>query len=284
MDYGTWSIGIYSGNAALDLSPDARAENPVLSAADVTDISAQFVADPFMICVDAAWYMFFEVFNRATQKGELGLATSPDGIQWSYRRIVLSEPFHLSYPHLARLGNEIFLVPECYRGGAVRIYRATDFPFSWTFAGCLMDKGCVDPSLFEHENLWWMFWAEPNGRHDTLHLSFAHELFGLWTEHPASPVIARNSGSARPAGKVLSKDDVLIRFAQDCSASYGNSVRAFEITLLTETQYAEREHRRSPVLRGSGTGWNAAQMHHIDAHQLSEGRWIACVDGLAESS
>lgn len=281
MDYDSWSIGIYSGNTALDLSPDPRAENPVLSAAGVTDVPAQFVADPFMIRVGAVWYMFFEVFNHSTRKGEIGVATSHDGIRWTYRCIVLSEPFHLSYPHVLRFRNEIFLVPECYRGGAARIYRATDFPFSWKFAGFLMEKGCVDPSLFEYRNLWWMFWAEPNGRHDTLHLSFARELFGPWMEHPSSPVITQNPGSARPAGKVLANGGhSLIRFAQDCSASYGNSVRAFEITSLTETEYAEREHHRSPVLKGTGSGWNAAQMHHVDAHRLSGGRWIACVDGL----
>ena len=284
MDYDSWSIGIYSGHTALGLAPDARAANPVLSAADVTDVPAQFVADPFMISVDGSWYMFFEVFNRATQRGEIGLATSQDGIRWIYRCIVLSEPFHLSYPHVVRLKNETFFVPECYRGGAVRIYRATNFPFSWKLAGFLMEKACVDPSLFEYQNLWWMFWAEPNGRHDTLHLSFARELSGPWMEHPRSPVIMQNPGSARPAGKVLANEHSLIRFAQDCSTSYGNSVRAFEITFLTETGYAEREYRRSPVLKGSGTGWNAAQMHHIDVHRLSAGRWIACVDGLGETA
>jgi hypothetical protein len=33
------------------------------------------------------------------------------------------------------------------------------------------------------------------------------------------------------------------------------------------------------VLEGSGAGWNGERMHHIDAHRLDDGSWIACVDG-----
>ncbi len=281
MAYDNWSIGIYSGGDPFRLEPDAGARNPVLTAADATDIDAQFVADPFMLCIGGVWYMFFEVFNQAAQKGEIGLAISHDGLKWAYQCIVLAEPFHLSYPCLAHFQNEIFLVPECYRSGAVRIYRATGFPFSWKFCGPLMEPGRADPTLFQHGNLWWMFAAEPNGRHDTLRLYFSRELFGRWTEHPLSPLVSANPGIARPAGKVLLNHGSVIRFAQDCSISYGLNVRAFEITLLTETGYAEGEHLPSPVLAGSGDGWNAAQMHHIDAHRISSRHWIACVDGLA---
>ncbi len=57
-----WSIGIYAGTSPLDLLPHGRS-NPVLTARDVTDVPAAFVADPFMIKNGPRWYMFFEVFN-----------------------------------------------------------------------------------------------------------------------------------------------------------------------------------------------------------------------------
>ena len=282
MAYDNWSIGIYSGDDVFRLAPDTATLNPVLTAADVSDVPAQFVADPFMVCLDAVWYMFFEVFNRRSGKGEIGLAVSHDRIKWTYQCVVLVEPFHLSYPYLTPFQNELLLIPECYRGGGARVYRAIDFPFTWKCAGQFTDERCVDPCVFRHRSMWWMFWGDPNGRHDTLRLGYARELFGGWTEHPLSPVVISNPGIARPAGKVLVNGEAIIRFAQDCSTSYGHCVRAFEITSLTETCYSEREHLRSPVLAGSGSGWNAAQMHHIDAHQVSNTHWIACVDGLDE--
>lgn len=88
-----------------------------------------------------------------------------------------------------------------------------------------------------------------------------------------------SSRRARPGGRVVELDGVLIRFAQNCETQYGMDVRAFAISELTSTTYEEREVAQNPVLRPSGVGWNACGMHHVDPHQLSDGRWLACVDG-----
>ncbi len=48
---------------------------------------------------------------------------------------------------------------------------------------------------------------------------------------------------------------------------------------MTTTEYKEHEIDESPVLIGTGSGWNADGMHHIDPHQKGENKWIACVDG-----
>ena len=60
------------------LPPTIR--NPVISRNDVSDARAQFVADPFMVCQDGRWYLFFEVMNQDSDRGEIGLALSDDGI------------------------------------------------------------------------------------------------------------------------------------------------------------------------------------------------------------
>ena len=46
-----------------------------------------------MVCQDGRWYLFFEVMNQDSDRGEIGLALSDDGIHWEYSRIVLVEPF-----------------------------------------------------------------------------------------------------------------------------------------------------------------------------------------------
>jgi hypothetical protein len=74
-------------------------------------------------------------------------------------------------------------------------------------------------------------------------------------------------------------DGRIIRYSQDDYPIYGNQVRAFEISELTPARYKEKEVTTNPILRGSGKGWNAERMHHIDPHQIDENRWIACVDG-----
>src|SRR5947209_16965634 len=83
-----WSIGIYAGKSPLHLAPAAGAANPVLSAASITDVPARFVADPFMLRMDGLWHLFFEVMNNASDRGEIGLATSADGLTWQYQKII----------------------------------------------------------------------------------------------------------------------------------------------------------------------------------------------------
>ena len=277
-----WSIGMYSGSTPWELEPAQEVSNPVLTHDAVTDVPAAFVADPFMLHVGETWYMFFEVMPRHSERGEIGLATSPDGRQWQYQHIVLREPFHLSYPYVFHWEGAYYMVPESYQAGEVRLYRTAHFPEKWSCVATLL-RGpyFADTSLFHYADRWWCFTeASPDFAHDTLRLFFAPDLRGPWQEHPHSPLFERNPHIARPAGRVVSIDNRLIRFTQNCAPVYGAMVRAFEVTALSATHYAERPLGAAPVLTGSGAGWNAAGMHHLDPHRLPEQRWSACVDGF----
>ncbi len=177
-----WSISIYTGDSPFNLKPVR--EGPVITREHVTDIPASFVADPFMVRRDNTWYMFFEVMNSETRKGEIALATSDDALTWTYQQIVLDEPFHLSYPHVIEWENEYYMFPETLYAGALRLYKADDFPFRWRCVDNLLGGQFADPSLLRFQNLWWMFSCSKPYRHDTLQLHFAHNLTGPWVEHP----------------------------------------------------------------------------------------------------
>jgi hypothetical protein len=280
-----WSIGIYRGATPWDMRPARDVHNPVLTRHAVTDVAAAFVADPFMLRVEHTWYMFFEVMPRHGERGEIGLATSTNGQQWQYQRIVLREPFHLSYPYVFAWQGAYYMVPESYQAGAIRLYRAERFPTLWQ---CIATLQCgpyfADTSIFRYADRWWFFTeASPDFSHDTLRLFSAPELTGPWQEHPASPLHQRNPHTARPAGRVVLPDDRLLRFTQDCAPVYGALVRAFEVTRLSTAHYQEQPLVARPILQGSGAGWNADGMHHLDPHPLPDGSWLACVDGFVWS-
>jgi hypothetical protein len=228
------------------------------------------------------WYMFFEVMNRESHKGEIGLAVSTDGLKWEYQQIVLVEPYHLSYPYVFDWMNEYYMIPESYMAGSVRLYKATAFPTKWSFAGTLLaGPYYADPSILRHRNKWWLFVdASPGMQHNTLRLFWAETLTGLWFEHPLSPIIAGNPHIARPAGRLLALENKLVRYAQDCYPTYGTQIHAFEITELSTTEYQEQEIGKNPVITASHQGWNESGMHQIDPHLTEDGSWIACVDGL----
>jgi hypothetical protein len=83
---------------------------------------------------------------------------------------------------------------------------------------------------------------------------------------------------SRPAGKIISTDTGLLRLTQDCSRRYGKEVNAARIETLTTTAYHEKLVPGTVVAPGP-EDWHRRGMHHVDAHEISPGRWLAAVDG-----
>jgi len=174
------------------------------------------------------------------------------------------------------------MIPESCQAGSIRLYKSTDFPKKWEFVTTLLNGNYVDSSILHYDEKWWIFTeTNPNGN-DTLRLYYSDNLTGPWVEHPKSPVIKENANIARPGGRVLIHDKRIFRYTQDDYPTYGNQVWAYEITELTTTSYKEKEVNKLPVLKATGNGWNGLGMHQIDPYQISEGKWIACVDGFGK--
>lgn len=270
-----WSISIYNGNSPFELG-SGNMNNPVLTAESVTDVPAEFIADPFMINYEEQWHMFFEVFNKNTEKGCIGLASSKDGAQWEYQQIVISEPFHMSYPYVFKWKDDWYMIPETSETNTIRLYKSKQMPTEWEYLGDLMLGYFVDSTIHMYNDKLWMFTR--SFARDTLRLFYSDDLLSEWQEHPQSPIVM-NTHIARPSGKIIFWENRMYRFTQDVDPYYGKQVYAFEITKLTMHEYEER--KTSFLLKGTGQleDWNADGMHHIDAHQLGEDRWIACVDG-----
>ena len=276
--HDNWSLGIYTGDTPFVLSQPADVRNPVLTVLDVTDAPAHFLADPFMVYEAETYYMFFEIYNLDTRQGDLSVATSRNGRNWTYQQIILDEPFHLSYPYVFKWEGEYYLVPESYEANSVRLYRAEEFPFSWNYVATLLEgRDFLDNSLAYYNDYWWLFSSFEGN--DTLRLYYADDLFGPWQEHPQSPIIEGNPHHARPGGRILEHDGRLFRYAQDSVPRYGSRMWAFEITDISPTTYAERLVSDTPVVEASGSGWNQDAMHAVDPIQMRDGRWISPVDG-----
>jgi hypothetical protein len=276
-DHDVWSISVYHGTDPLRLGPHPTYRaRPALEAADIRDVSASFVADPFLVRSAGQWLMFFEVFNASARRGEIAVASSPDGVAWTYDRTVLREPFHLSYPYVFQSDGTYYMIPETGQAGEARLYRCSAFPYEWRFERVILAGKHLDPSVVKFDGRWWLF-SQRNGQDLVLHV--AEHIEGPWIEHRCSPVVRGSISTTRPGGRLLQTGGRLIRFAQDGDVTYGRRLRAFEIEELTMETYRERELPESPILDASGCGWNADGMHHLDALEMTDGAWIAAVDG-----
>jgi len=254
--------------------------NPVLTAADVTDVHADFVADPFLFYENGVWYMFFEVFVTG-EHGKIGLARSPDGLHWTYDQIVLSETYHHSYPFVFKYNGQYYMIPEATDQQSVRIYKALNFPYSWIYMRTLVSGTYyADPVLVRYANTWWLFVGQGGDLY--CHLFYSDSLLGPYIRHPMSPIVYRDRSKARPAGRFFPfAGHRLFRLAQKCDVQYGEAVRAFEVDELSRSRYAEHEEPQSPILHASGFGWNAIAMHHCDPWWVGD-HWLAAVDGRDE--
>ena len=271
-----WTVGIYEGITPFDLRDPENIVNPVLTREDVSDVDALFIADPFLAIEDGKYAMFFEVLNKRTNQGDIGLAESIDGINWEYKKIIIDEPFHLSYPYIFRWNNDYYLIPESGEDLSIRLYKALSFPDKWEYIGNLLaGHNFLDPSIFRYRNKWWIFTASGSG---VLNLYYSDDLLKGWRPHPLNPIVKFDKNIARPAGRIFTYEDRLYRLAQDGIPRYGSRVFAFEITELSEDSYEEKLASEEPIVTFTGDGWNAGRMHHVDLHKIGN-KWMGAVDG-----
>ncbi|GIL58967.1 hypothetical protein Vafri_13965 [Volvox africanus] len=250
-DYeGSWKIGLAKG-ASDPLSLNISSE-PVLTCANLVNRTAvSFVADPFLFIPpetsapqpllasflfgnrgsdgvgvvgsvgsgDAAaadpWFAFYEMKNLERYIGELGVAVSYNrGASWHHLGTALSEPFHLSFPHVLydNMTGQYLMFAETSKAhdGAIRVYGTSlfKFPFGWELLERRYpDDGgwpatrrwfqfgapakYVDTAPVWFENRWWIFTTRvgsPGARQPkyTLLLYTADTLLGEWRPHPSN--------------------------------------------------------------------------------------------------
>jgi len=316
-DYeASWKIGLAFGESPETISyADPRSREPMITCGHVLTPAASFVADPFLILPstfqnatgfskiadDDTWYLFYELKNldRNPAMGEIGVSTSANqGLSWNYGGVVLTEPFHLSFPNVIYdfQSNRVLMFPETSMVNELRIYSTTvdKFPLGWEvtqtkFSG-QQGKQWVDTTMVWHNGEWWIWTSEKF----SLHLFHTKTLSGTWVEHPMSPIYRNNRRIGRNGGSVTVHNGLVYRFAQDCVSFYGKELVVMKVVKLDHNVYKEVEvdtivHPGSPAAVrkaawpdnqvGSNTLWNSERIHHINLHRVAPNKYMAVTDG-----
>lgn len=243
---------------------------------DLPDDRSRFYADPFPFEHDGRTFVFVEDFMHAAGYGIISVvefgAAGPLGVP----RPVLDVGTHLSYPFVFERDGAVFMIPETVATGTVDLYRAVSFPDRWEKEATLLSGiEASDATLFEHDGRWWMLACVRDGGaySDALHIWSAPNFRGPWRPHRRNPVLV-DIGSARPAGRVVSRDGALIRPFQDCREGYGVALGLARITRLDDDAF---EQQVETILR-SGPLWPGRRLHTLNR----AGR-LECIDGSASA-
>jgi hypothetical protein len=203
-----------------------------------------FRADPFGMWHGGRLHIFVETFDYRTLKGEIELLVCDGHLNVVHNAVILSRPWHLSYPFVFAADGEIWMLPEARRSGSLTLYRAREFPGDWVeVAEIDVASDAVDSTPLFHARRWWLFYARPasGGGGWELHLAFADRLTGPWQAHPQNPV-RTGRADARPAGTPVVRANGWIDLpVQDCTGTYGASVRRLEIRTLDQTHFEAKE-------------------------------------------
>ena len=159
---------------------------------------------------------------------------------------ILDESYHLSYPFIFNYNKKYYIIPESSANKTIDVYESSKFPEKWSFHKTLM-KNIVgmDSTLFNKNGKWWLFTTLKKNQNqkseNELFLFYSdNPLSDKWIPHPKNPIISNIKGS-RSAGKMIEKNGEILRAAQDGSIRYGYGIIFYQIIVLNEIDYQEKE-------------------------------------------
>lgn len=185
-------------------------------------------ADPFVVEDGDKTWLFAELFDRPRLKGVLGCCelTANGAGKW---RIILDEPFHLSYPFVFRQEGQWYIIPESLDAGRILLYRATMFPWKWEQVRELSQIDAVDTTLVQNEN--GSFLITIAVENQTGKLAVLKADAPLTHAEPLS-ISDWEDPNTRPAGRAFMKDGAIVRPSQDCTRGYGYGLNFMKILRL----------------------------------------------------
>lgn len=212
---------------------------------EITPPKDRFWADPHVVRADGRYYIFVEEYIHKLKKAHISVIEMDGQGNYQGPVRVLERDYHLSYPCVFEWQRQYYMVPESEASASIDLYKCVEFPNKWELEMTLMEGvHAVDTTLLHHGGRWWLFTGLAQTAVDlplvSLHLFFSDELLtNKWSSHPLNPIVS-DVKRGRPAGKVVTMDERLFRPSQECSRGYGYGFDLNEISLLSETEYVER--------------------------------------------
>ncbi len=199
----------------------------------------RYFADPFTIDFDETrLLLFFEDYNYKTRKGIISSSFYNKTTQeFSPVVEVLEKPHHLSFPYIFNHEGNWYLMPESSENKELSVYRI-EKDGSLSFYKELLKIDAIDTSLFQYNDIWWLFFTRKHNSNSELHAYYSKDIWGPYEPHKNNPV-KTDIRSARPAGSLFYVESDLIRPSQNSAKYYGSRIEFNKISKLDSIIFEE---------------------------------------------
>jgi len=210
-------------------------------------------ADCFVVEEKERLFLFFEEWE-GNDKAHISVGEfNTKKLELENVEKILVKDYHLSYPNILKYKSDWYLIPESHENKSVELYKFSKFPYKVKKVRTLLGPiNAADTTTIIYKNTIYFFTslirAGSCDHSDDLSLFFCDDLLnGKLIEHPMSP-IKKGKKLSRMAGAIIRNDKRLLRYSQDCSVSYGETMNIFEVTKLSKKDYEEKfiETLKSP--------------------------------------
>ena len=198
-------------------------------------------ADPFVVEYEGKAYVFFEAYDKKSNKGVIGYREINE-TEVGDIHIVIEEPYHLSYPFIYKDGSW-YIMPESYENNNLCVYKAKKFPDLWEKKYVLLNNiKTVDSTiLYKNETSMKLFLYLRVGNDESgvfkivdIQNSEVKEIYSKYDENCV----------LRPGGKIIDHQEAQYRISQLCKNIYGEALLFNEILANSADEYKELEQFR----------------------------------------
>lgn len=259
---GGWNVAVRERTEGLLLSDR---ETPF---ALIPNTRRTWEADPFLFEHEGTPYVFSEMYDYLTRRGGIGYSRLENG-RWSKWKLVIDEPFHMSFPNVFRLGKEIVMVPETSADRSLRLYRAVAFPDRWELVKVLAeDVMWVDTTFWQEADKWFAITRDLEHWDDQRDLLLElNEAFDILT---VTPIREGDSARSRQGGNFFAVRGTEFRVTQDCTEHYGGALAFSEFrrdSLAEEGMGPVVLHLEPEELRfAEQRSWTGLHTYNISEH------------------
>ena len=92
-------------------------------------------ADPIPALINDKKYLFVEAYDKFNAIGRIAVTELSEKIHTP--KIIINEPFHMSFPNVFKWHDEYYMIPETNDADQIRVYKMYTDVYDWRLVSCM---------------------------------------------------------------------------------------------------------------------------------------------------